>query len=352
MSVGEAREAMRVLESDASYAVLPRAFRPILRFRGSPLWLGLATAVVALIADGGVLRLTGFYETSDVSPATTVPAQVAYALYFGWVPVAVAYLVRGAERDARNLASALGKRGVDREELRRNVLAVGPGPIALGMVAALAMAAYDLWIFFGVIEGVRYTPASASWIVLREVAVDVGLFGVLGWAVGAALRLSRLARESAPLDLLGARPFEALARNGTRLALFWLLIVAIALPMVVTPPGGLGVLAWELLLASLAVMSVLAGVALVLPTAGGRHAMRAAKREELARVREQIATARRDRDDARLPGLLAWEERVAKVSEWPIDARAVRRVGLYLLIPFGSWVGGALVERLVDVVLG
>jgi hypothetical protein len=71
----------------------------------------------------------------------------------------------------------------------------------------------------------------------------------------------------------------------------------------------------------------------------------------LTRVRAQIAEARQTRDDVRLPGLLAWESRVESVPEWPIDAAALRRIALYLLIPLGSWVGGALVERLVDALL-
>jgi hypothetical protein len=57
------------------------------------------------------------------------------------------------------------------------------------------------------------------------------------------------------------------------------------------------------------------------------------------------------RRGASLPGLLAWESRVERVPEWPIDAGALRRIALYLLIPLGSWMGGALVERLVDALL-
>jgi hypothetical protein len=36
---------------------------------------------------------------------------------------------------------------------------------------------------------------------------------------------------------------------------------------------------------------------------------------------------------------------------WPIDAPTLRRFALYLAIPFGSWFGGALVERMVDALL-
>ena len=40
------------------------------------------------------------------------------------------------------------------------------------------------------------------------------------------------------------------------------------------------------------------------------------------------------------------------MREWPFDASTLARFGLYLLIPLGSWAGGALVERLINAILG
>jgi hypothetical protein len=39
------------------------------------------------------------------------------------------------------------------------------------------------------------------------------------------------------------------------------------------------------------------------------------------------------------------------VAERPFDVGAFRRFGLYLLVPVGSWVAGAPVERIVDAAL-
>jgi hypothetical protein len=36
------------------------------------------------------------------------------------------------------------------------------------------------------------------------------------------------------------------------------------------------------------------------------------------------------------------------LDEWPFDASTFRRFGLYLMIPLGSWMGAALVERLIN----
>ena len=87
--------------------------------------------------------------------------------------------------------------------------------------------------------------------------------------------------------------------------------------------------------------------------------LHAAKLEELTRVRAEIECARaalvdtrnKGAEIARMPALLAWEERVERVSVWPLDAPTLVRFALFLLIPLGSWLGGALVERAVDSVL-
>ena len=50
--------------------------------------------------------------------------------------------------------------------------------------------------------------------------------------------------------------------------------------------------------------------------------------------------------------LLAYEARIEGVGEWPFDPSTLRRFGFFLLIPLVSWIGGALVERLVDAALG
>jgi hypothetical protein len=43
---------------------------------------------------------------------------------------------------------------------------------------------------------------------------------------------------------------------------------------------------------------------------------------------------------------------VEGVSAWPFDSSTAVRILLYLLIPLGSWAGGAIVERFIDSLLG
>jgi hypothetical protein len=55
-----------------------------------------------------------------------------------------------------------------------------------------------------------------------------------------------------------------------------------------------------------------------------------------------------------LPSLADWiayRGLIESVREWPVDAPTLRRFTLYLAIPLGSWLGGALVERMIDALL-
>ena len=76
-------------------------------------------------------------------------------------------------------------------------------------------------------------------------------------------------------------------------------------------------------------------------------------RSEIRRDREAVAALGSEADAAarRLPGLLAFEARIAAAREWPFDAATLRRFGILLLLPVLSWLGGALVERGVDQIL-
>jgi hypothetical protein len=51
---------------------------------------------------------------------------------------------------------------------------------------------------------------------------------------------------------------------------------------------------------------------------------------------------------AQLAPLLTYRQEIDQVSEWPFDVGVVTRLGLYLIIPPLTWVGAALIERLVD----
>jgi hypothetical protein len=323
--------------------VVPRPFRWILAFPYSPWWLGAAAGAGYLLLSGSA-ALGGSHWLGGGGTM-----ELSYALWFAWVPVSVVLLVRGTERDAGELAPTLGVDPSGRETLRHEALSVSPRAIWIGAAIGLSMTGAGVALGFS--ANPALTGAVAGFVIVREIAVELSVFCVMGWGVGAALRLSQLTAERARPDLLARNVFAPLVRNGSRLALLWLVLNAIGLPTFLAPPASVGAETAQAWLAMTAVLALFAVGALLIPTQGARQAIRAAKAEELAKVHAEIAGARRARDDERLPGLLAWENRIEGLAEWPINAAALRRIGLYLFIPLASWVGGALVERLVDTAL-
>jgi hypothetical protein len=80
------------------------------------------------------------------------------------------------------------------------------------------------------------------------------------------------------------------------------------------------------------------------------------KRHELAVLRTAIRSARGQvLDDGpgaadaavRLPGLLALEARTEGVNTWPFDISTFLRFSALGLLAIGSWLGGAIIERLL-----
>ncbi len=98
-------------------------------------------------------------------------------------------------------------------------------------------------------------------------------------------------------------------------------------------------------------------VVLLRPARDVQSLIRAVKSEELSRLEPLLRQARDDslKGDAstqgRLTDLLAYQDRLESTPEWPFDSSTLLRFGLYLLIPIGSMIGGALVERVVNLVL-
>lgn len=184
------------------------------------------------------------------------------------------------------------------------------------------------------------------------------LFALLGMMALTTIRQSQVFREVGRwhievdlLDLGSLSPFSAV---GLANAGFWFTGSALASFLVTSDP-----VLWIVALVIMATLG-LGVVALILPSRGLHVCLRDRKREELARIREAIASERTGLFSAdegsspvsRMPALLAYEARIEGVREWPFDTSTFRRFGFFLLIPLVSWIGGALVERVVDAALG
>lgn len=98
-------------------------------------------------------------------------------------------------------------------------------------------------------------------------------------------------------------------------------------------------------------------IGLLLPVWALRGLIKSEKEKELKWCRARIPAARdalrngKSGAGEELSGLLAYHDKVESITAWPIAPGGVTRFAFFLLIPLGSWAGGALVERLIDTAL-
>lgn len=218
------------------------------------------------------------------------------------------------------------------------------------VVGALAGAAMIALVYLGLPpeEKVRSWSDGFAWFVMA-VPLIMWLAGRTAYfLVTGSLALPAVLEHEVAVDLVDLGPQRVAGRLAMRGALLWIVGMTLASLLFLTP--GLGLL----LVPVLGGILVVGVMALVLPVRGVQRAIRAAKQGELALVDRRIRDVRgaalsgAGEEQQRLGGLLAWRGHVAAISEWPFDTGALLRFTLYLLIPIGSWVAGALVERLID----
>jgi hypothetical protein len=182
--------------------------------------------------------------------------------------------------------------------------------------------------------------------------------GRLAYSSLGPLRVNYLKLEF-ELDLLDPRPTAIFGRMALRGSLAWVIGLSLSSLVFLNPElelRGSMIVFLPLLLVTL----VIAALTLTLPVRGLRRRIAEQKRQEIERVRAAIRGNKGALAESRisdqaadlgLGDLIAYLGLIEAVHEWPFDSSTVGRLGLYLLIPVGSWLGGALVERFVGLVL-
>lgn len=199
------------------------------------------------------------------------------------------------------------------------------------------------------------------WIQLHDKSATMILVLLMGWFFGRLTFFSLIAATSlqpipqkSDIDLLNLENLYAIGRRGLPNALIWL--IGISIGMLLLP------LSWDHALWTtipVFVLSLIIGLTVLLaPARGVRNAIRTVKQEELVRLEPMLRQARDDTltDDVsmqgRLTDLLAYQERIKSTSEWPFDPPTLLRLVLYAVLPVFSMIAGALVDRIVNIVLG
>ena len=277
-------------------------------------------------------------------PSIALRASLMLMVLLGYLPFAHLYLRQWTRQHLGDLTQSFNledQRRVPRESLL----------IPIGI--------FGWWAFVGlflVIPEPDY-QIFQPWNWALDYALLVLAISLSGWWMGrfsfeliwSALQLNNMAMRLPILNLLDAESNRSFTQHGVQSALLVVIMMSITAPIAVQPEGGVVGAAVNSVL-----MLFLALTALILPVRGIHQRIQTQKREELATIRQHI---QRERDkllaasggvDDRLVALLAMETRIERVEEWPFGAGSLYRVGFYLLLGLGSWVGAALVERMLE----
>jgi hypothetical protein len=324
----------------------------------------LAAIVVAYLATAAAIG--GFEALVDADYAFHIRPEVRFDLVLALVLAFVLWTLlhepRAATRDLAGLRPILDCSDEEYAALRREALSTRRSVAALLLGAGFGLGFFLVNQWLEPRSGSYLSsdhPYAPSLQLAWSLLLTVVLFGLMGRMTLASIQVSRifaeLGRRRVRLRLLDPGSLEPFARRGLRSASYWFIGSGIAMLLLVdaTLRG--------LIAAVIAATLALGVVSLLLPSRGIHEQLRETKRAELARVRQAIERrsnelfdpedAAADEQRPSLPALLAWEARIESVREWPFDTPTLVRFALFLLIPLGSWLGGAMVERVVDLVL-
>ena len=317
---------------------------------GNPVSIGVLFAIALLIvffagrllADGGSNS-----AQSDLRIAITQILITAYSA------AAYAYLLMSAQKTTRDLSSAAGGLPnygffIDR---------AGKHPWWL-----LPLIGASAYLIVGIFVTNATTPDPVNPWAWQAWSYDVfwhrasTVFFVWWMAcfcyviVVESARLSGILDKIPSLDLLNLCPYRPLVRQGLINAL---LVIGMASVLSL-----LGVESrYFAVLAGLWVMFiVLAWIGMMLPLRGIRGRIKTVKKQELQWCKEKLKRSRDSMksgstDKPTIAEITAYQNVIENIRNWPFDSPTLLRFTLYLMIPLGSWLGGALVERGLDFIL-
>lgn len=282
------------------------------------------------MASGDLLASAAFFATS-------------LGFLFGAAPV----IFPAAARDFEKLVPVLDLDAAMIDRVRRTLVRFPPvSALGYAGLGSLLGCFHALLIAEGPGSSLLdHTPATATvllWIMMFQIAppmlANAGLFGRLGWWVRPDL-----------LQIGQLYPFGSAAVRPT----LFVIGLQCAYPLLALGPDeSLGAAN----LIGLAVSALLVVGLFFLPLRGIRGRVSMARDQALAALDARIAGHAFDAGtigastEARLSGLeslLALRERVGRVSSWPLGYSGLRRAVFYVILPPLTWLGTALVERVL-----
>jgi hypothetical protein len=343
------------------YPTTPWELRLMGRIPLPPLWggvaIGLGVFALFLVYTAVFSAEPGHLDEVGRNPVMMWAAELIQDLFLGFTLAIVAGSVCGARRDLDALWPYLGA-GADRASVERAVFHHRPWALLAGGVACGVAGVVVLFADAAIWENGRRVPwthPSAVWLGVRNFLNWFVVSRAMLLELTLARRFSGLGDRLTATDLLDRAPVAPFASRALRNAMVWMLLTAF-LSLTYLGEGWSG----NSLGVALTILGSFTAAAFFLPLVGAHARIRRLKAAELARVRaameaaraETLARSAQDPSGGRLADLIAYEGRIAAVREWPVETSAWLRLVLYFAIGFGSWVGAALVERLLDTALG
>lgn len=235
-------------------------------------------------------------------------------------------------------------------ELRRGISEKSTSWVVRNTTVGTALWLLQSWLMAGSSEAMmQIITANASSFVSTVVPLLVWLTMIcaLGGVVDNARLFGRLSK-SLDVDLLDPRsltPFGRMAVSSTLMVIGAQASFSIMWLESGTDP-------WTTIPPVIVTTAVLVFL-LIGPVWPVHRAIQFAKGEELALLQERINAQRsEDKSDfAALTGLLGYRREILDTTEWPFDLSIMTRFGLYLVIVPLTWIGAALIENLVDLMV-
>ena len=322
-----------------------------------PPWPGLGVAALLLGAEALALLLTA----PDRRPEFNWFRTLSMPLLTGYLVDTLVERVTSVHRMLAELELDVPER--DRERLGARVGAPLRRHLRIAFGVGLTVP-----LVVGVLTGRLGTVVAGAPIDVYFAAMAVVFWTTTGITAALLLDHARLLDEIAagPLrvDLFDLRTLRPFFHQALRLALRAMGAISLAVLLAATPDASrawffAATTAQGLSIAVLVflVSALVASASFVIPLLGIHRRLVREKRLALDRVRDALGShhallGSAHADDVasieRANVLLELRDRVTGVPEWPFEASRVRYVGLYALIPLGSWVGAAFVQEAIS----
>jgi hypothetical protein len=333
---------------------LPFLLRMIERSGISPPWVALGVTALYLVVSllwhnlAGPFR--GIYVGGLPFWRTGWRIELAFALLYA-VPLSLAiWVLRGARREFDALRPVLRLSEKEAAAMRAGLVRFRRRDLLIaGLSGAAAGLALNLAVTFLLHSEVA---KDLVWRLPRDLLLAWFVARLVFIALELGRRFSRLGEEHAHIELLDPRPLEPFGRFALRSAGSIAVSAALCAPLfeeLEALPVTIAIVVWIFLLAF---------GALMLPVRGVHRRIGSMKQAELWRVRGVISATRQNAltaghpqslaSAAALQGLAAYLALVTDLSGYPFFRTALLvRFGGYLALPAGSWLGGAIVTRLI-----